>query len=108
VWLAPNAWPVPVSIYFGMPIADRENIKQIRREVETLGVEAIEHRKGRHMNLCRAFLQACRIAGKRSKIADSTGADLSGNDLLLRTLVFRRLLLRNVLSEDEKYVGLLL
>ncbi len=110
VCLAPAAWPYPVSIYFGEPIQHPDDIQQVRRGVETLGVEAIEQRKGKHMNLRRAFLQACRTAGKRSKIADSTGVDLTGRDLLIRTLIFRRLLLRNVLGtkEQEKYVGLLL
>ncbi|MGC4005846.1 MAG: hypothetical protein QM811_23095 [Pirellulales bacterium] len=56
---------------------------------------------------CRDDSCACRRAGSRRKIADSTGAELGGGDLLLRTLIFRRLLARK-LAADEKYVGLLL
>ncbi len=60
------------------------------------------------MILPRQMLRACRRAGKRLKVADSTGTELSGNDVLLRTLILRRLLARHVLADDEQYVGLLL
>ena len=60
------------------------------------------------MILPRVFLRACRRAGSRIKVADSTGAELTGNALLLRTLILRRLLRRQVLADDERYVGLLL
>jgi acyl-[acyl-carrier-protein]-phospholipid O-acyltransferase/long-chain-fatty-acid--[acyl-carrier-protein] ligase len=58
--------------------------------------------------LPRLFLRSCRRAGSRLKVADSMGTEMSGRSLLLRTLILRRLLARNVLSNDEKYVGLLL
>lgn len=63
---------------------------------------------GSRLTLPRQFLRNCRQAGRRSKVADSTGVDLSGADLLLRTLVVRRLLARHVLAPDERFVGLLL
>lgn len=59
-------------------------------------------------NLASRFLRSCRQAGRRSKVADSTGMDLTGRELLLRTLLVRRLLRRHVLREDEKNVGILL
>jgi acyl-[acyl-carrier-protein]-phospholipid O-acyltransferase/long-chain-fatty-acid--[acyl-carrier-protein] ligase len=55
----------------------------------------------------REFLRSCRRALFKWKIADSTGVEMTGGSLLMRTLIFRRLLLRNVLSPDEKFVGLL-
>lgn len=55
-----------------------------------------------------AFLRRCREAGKRKKIADSTGADCTGDDLLLRTLILRRLLRRHVLDDSDRFVALLL
>jgi acyl-[acyl-carrier-protein]-phospholipid O-acyltransferase/long-chain-fatty-acid--[acyl-carrier-protein] ligase len=60
------------------------------------------------MILPRQFLRMCRRNRKRMKVADSTGAKLTGGQLLLRTLVLRRILDRQVLSADEKHVGLLL
>jgi acyl-[acyl-carrier-protein]-phospholipid O-acyltransferase/long-chain-fatty-acid--[acyl-carrier-protein] ligase len=56
----------------------------------------------------RQFLRNCRRVGSQPKVADSTGAELTGSQLLVRTLIMRRLLLREVLSPDEKYVGLIL
>jgi acyl-[acyl-carrier-protein]-phospholipid O-acyltransferase/long-chain-fatty-acid--[acyl-carrier-protein] ligase len=60
------------------------------------------------MILPRAMLRACRRAGRRSKLADTTNQDLTGNEVLLRSLILMRLLTRDVLAADEKYVGLLL
>lgn len=56
----------------------------------------------------RNFLRMCRRNLFRRKVADSSGAELTGSGLLTRSLVLRRLLRREVLSEDEKHVGLLL
>lgn len=46
------------------------------------------------MNLPRDFLKACRRAWRRSKVADSTGAELTGKQLLIKSLALRRALLR--------------
>jgi len=59
------------------------------------------------VNLPRQFIAACRAAGSRKKLADSTGMEMTGSELLLRTLVLRRLL-RRELAADERMVGLLL
>ena len=64
--------------------------------------------KNNNMILPRAFLRACRRSLRRPKLADSLGTELTGGKLLAGALIFRRLLLREVLSPDEKYVGLLL
>lgn len=45
---------------------------------------------------------------RRSRIADSTGVEMTGASLLLRTLVLRRLLRRNFLTDEDRYVGILL
>jgi len=60
------------------------------------------------MILPRSFLRACRHSLRRPKLADSLGTELTGGKLLAGALIFRRLLLREVLSPDEKYVGVLL
>ncbi|REK08977.1 MAG: AMP-dependent synthetase [Planctomycetota bacterium] len=55
----------------------------------------------------REFLRRCKKSLFDRKVVDSTGVEMTGGSLLMRTLIFRRLLLRNVLSADEKFVGLL-
>jgi len=60
------------------------------------------------MILPRKFLRMCRGNLWRPKVADSSGAELTGAGLLMRTLILRRLLRREVLSDDERHVGLLL
>ena len=54
------------------------------------------------------FIRQCRLAWRRTKVADSAGADLTGGRLLTGALAFRRLLVDSVLERDEKMVGLLL
>jgi acyl-[acyl-carrier-protein]-phospholipid O-acyltransferase/long-chain-fatty-acid--[acyl-carrier-protein] ligase len=93
-WKWPRQWPYPVSILFGPPIENPEDVQQIRQAVERLGIEAIERRKGRTMNLPKSFLKACHRAWRRSKVADSTGAELTGKQLLIKTLAVRRVLNR--------------
>ncbi len=106
-WKKPHCWPYPITIMFGDPLPDPDDVEQVRRAVEDLGVEAVEHR---HSNMipARQFLRACREARGRSKVADSAGMDLTGGKLLTASLVFRRVLLRGHLKPDEKMVGLLL
>ncbi|MEQ8846111.1 AMP-binding protein [Botrimarina sp.] len=58
--------------------------------------------------LTRQMLQACKRARFRRKITDSTGVSMTGGQLLTKALVLRRLLLREVLSDDERRVGVLL
>jgi len=101
-WKWPRQWPYPVSILFGPPVEHPEDVQQVRRAVELLGIEAIERRKGRTMNLPKAFLKSCRRAWRRSKVSDSTGADLTGKQLLMRSLALRRGLLR-LLKASTQY-----
>jgi acyl-[acyl-carrier-protein]-phospholipid O-acyltransferase/long-chain-fatty-acid--[acyl-carrier-protein] ligase len=56
----------------------------------------------------RLFLRVCRRNLWRWKVADSSGVRLTGAGLLTRALILRRILRREVLSEDERNVGLLL
>ena len=118
-WKWPRQWPYPVSILFGPPVEHPEDVQQVRQAVERLGVEAVERRKGRTMNLPKTFLKTCHRAWRRSKVADSTGADLTGKQLLMRTLALRRALVRlldagtpysvpSTQSADPTYVGVLL
>ncbi len=101
-WKWPKKWPYPVTIRFGEPIYKPKSVEQVRRAVEELGDT------GKELILPRKFLRMCRAARRRSKVADSSGAELTGGQLLTRTLVLRRLLRREVLAGDEQHVGLLL
>lgn len=60
------------------------------------------------MILSQRFLRTCHAHWRRTKVADSSGAELTGAGLLVRTLILRRLLRREVLGKDETHVGLLL
>ncbi|MBI5760221.1 MAG: MFS transporter [Planctomycetales bacterium] len=106
-WKWPRKWPYPVSILFGQPLPEPDDVNLVRRAVEGLGVEAVDQRKHREKILPRLFLRRCRKNFSRAKVADSTGAELTGGQLLLKTLVVRRILNR-LLGADEKMVGVLL
>jgi acyl-[acyl-carrier-protein]-phospholipid O-acyltransferase/long-chain-fatty-acid--[acyl-carrier-protein] ligase len=106
-WKWPRKWPYPVSILFGQPLPEPDDVNLVRRAVEGLGVEAVDQRKHREKILPRLFLRRCRKNFRRAKVADSTGAELTGGQLLLKTLVVRRILNR-LLGADEKMVGVLL
>lgn len=56
----------------------------------------------------RRLIRMCRQNQRRQKLADSTGAKLTGAGLLTKALVLRRLLRREVLTDDEKVVGVLI
>ena len=107
-WKWPRQWPYPISIYFGPAFEHSGEVHEIRTEVQLLGQQALERRKGRTMILPRKFLRACRRARRRIKVADSSGMEMTGSSLLLRSLVLRRILKKHVLADEEKFVGVLL
>jgi acyl-[acyl-carrier-protein]-phospholipid O-acyltransferase/long-chain-fatty-acid--[acyl-carrier-protein] ligase len=107
-WKWPTAWPRRVSIWFGPPLDDPQEIHEVRQAVQDLGADAVAGRKQRTSALPRAMIRNCRKALFRLKMTESSGAELTGCQLLARTFVLRRLLLRHVLASDEQYVGVLL
>jgi acyl-[acyl-carrier-protein]-phospholipid O-acyltransferase/long-chain-fatty-acid--[acyl-carrier-protein] ligase len=107
-WKRPKKWPYPISIHFGHPVVDPEDVHQVRRAVQDLGATAMEKRTGRMIGLAQLFVRTCKKRKRRSKIADSTGNELTGGGLLMRSMILRRLLARSVLADDERFVGLLL
>jgi len=107
-WKWPTAHPRQVSIWFGKPLHNPQNIYEVRQAVQDLGADAVSGRKQRTAALPRAMIRNCRKAMFRPKVADSTGVELTGGKLLAAILVMRRLLRRHVLTPDEKFVGLLL
>jgi len=109
-WKWPRRLPYPVSVRFGRPIHQVAGPHQVRQAVQELELEAMHESKPDSKNAIppRAFLRMCRRNLRRPKVADSTGAELTGAGLLMRSLILRRLLRREVLSADEKHVGILL
>lgn len=53
------------------------------------------------------LIRQCRLAWKRPKVADSSGASLTGGRLLMAALAFRRLLAQRVLTPGTPHVGVL-
>ncbi len=107
-WKLPRRWPSPISIHFGEPLTEPEDVHRIRQAVATLEVQAVEMLKERKMIPVRTFLRKCRSALFRPKIADSSGVELTGGKLLTGSLAMMRLLNRQVLKPEENMVGLLL
>jgi acyl-[acyl-carrier-protein]-phospholipid O-acyltransferase / long-chain-fatty-acid--[acyl-carrier-protein] ligase len=107
-WKVPRRWPYPVSIFFGQPLADIQNIQTVRAAVERLGATAVQERTSRSMPLPRRLLRQCRRRLFSGKLFDSMGGAVTGGMLLMRALILRRLLRRGVLSPDESFVGVLL
>jgi acyl-[acyl-carrier-protein]-phospholipid O-acyltransferase/long-chain-fatty-acid--[acyl-carrier-protein] ligase len=108
LWKRPQRWPYPVSISFGAPLSDPDNVNQVREAVQKLGVESVQERKDRQMLPPRQLLRQLRKSLFRSKVADSSGTELTGGKLFTAMLIFKRLLDRKVFAADEKMVGILL
>ncbi|QGJ72405.1 AMP-dependent synthetase and ligase [Planctomycetales bacterium 10988] len=107
-WKWPKQWPYPVSIFFGPPVDDPEDIYQVRQAVQTLGVQAVQTRKKRAIVLPRLFIRKFRKFLFREKIVDSTGQKATGGTFLMRVIILKRLLEREILSKEEERVGVLL
>lgn len=107
-WKRPRRWPYPISIHFGPPVSDAQNVYQVRRAVQELGATAVEQRVKKMSPVTMDFIRSCKKQLFRSKAADSMGTDMTGGSLLMRTLILRRLLRRGILAPDENAVGLLL
>ena len=101
----PRQWPYPVTINFGTPLTEPDDVNQVRQAVENLGVESVENRKYRALLPARSFVRHCRRAGRSLKVADAAGVRLGGRSLLARTLLAAGGLQRRVLARDEPNVG---
>ena len=107
-WKWPRRWPYPVSINFGQPLTDPDNVDQVRQAVQCLGVESVEARKNRILVPPRQAVRQLKKSRFRLKIADSSGKELTGGKTLAGSLILRKLLKQGVIGDDEKMVGLLL
>lgn len=104
----PKRWTYPVSIHFGPPLENPDDVHEVRQAVQQLGAKAVEMDKNRELIPARQFIRRCKSNRKVSKVADSFGLDLTAGETLIGALAWRRYLLREVLTPDEKMVGLLI
>ncbi len=109
-WKKPKHWPYPLSINFGtlIPHKDVTDVNAVRNAVLDLKDDSIARRKERRMIPAIRFIRQCRLAWKRTKVADSAGTILTGGTLLTGSLAFQKLLTSSVLKPDEQMIGLLL
>ena len=114
-WKRPQRLPYPISIHFDKPLADTEDVHQIRQGVVELGAKAVQQRTNRTTNLPADFLRVCKRSKSRMKAADTmpspedrTGTQATGGELLGKVLAVRRFLRRSLLQSGEKNVGVLL
>jgi acyl-[acyl-carrier-protein]-phospholipid O-acyltransferase/long-chain-fatty-acid--[acyl-carrier-protein] ligase len=107
-WKWPRKWPYPISISFGEPLSDPDNIDQVRQAVQCLGVESVEARKDRILVPQRQALRQLKKTRFKLKISDSSGRDMTGGKTLAGSLILRHLLQRDVVKPDEKMIGILL
>jgi acyl-[acyl-carrier-protein]-phospholipid O-acyltransferase/long-chain-fatty-acid--[acyl-carrier-protein] ligase len=68
----------------------------------------VQQRSERYTPVPITFIKQCKKRLFTPKMRDTMGGELKGGELLLRSLILRRLLRRHVLTDDERYVGLLL
>ncbi|MCH8828152.1 MAG: AMP-binding protein [Planctomycetes bacterium] len=108
LWKRPRQWPYPVSISFGPPLPEPDDVNQVRQAVQRLGAEAVMERKEQELIPVRRLLRKCRQRRLKTKISDSAGTELTGGKLLTATLLFRKLLMRHGVGRDEEMVGLFL
>ena len=107
-WKWPRKWPYPISVSFGEPLSDPDNIDQVRQAVQCLGVQSVEARKDRILVPQRQALRRLKKTRFKLKISDSSGRDMTGGKTLAGSLILRHLLQRDVVKPDEKMIGILL
>lgn len=107
-WKLPRRWPYPITLVFGEPIKNPDNVNEVRLAVEKLGVDAAFKRMSQELIPARVFMRKCRTARFQKMIADSTGQEMVGSKVLIATLCIKRALERHWLKSDEKNIGILL
>ncbi|MHB0960901.1 MAG: MFS transporter [Pirellulaceae bacterium] len=107
-WKWPRQWPYPISIHFGPPVGDPQDVYRVRRAVQDLGAKAVTERSAKMPFVTPEFIRSCKSQKRKAKVADSLGSELNGGSLLMRSLILRRLMRRGVLEEGEINVGVLL
>lgn len=99
-----------ICLHIGQPLPPETPLTTIRARVAELGAIAMDerNRQGKSPVLPRRILRSWKQRGRLLKAADSTGAESTGYEMLLRTIVLKRILRRDLLSEEDKFVGVFL
>ncbi len=91
---------------FGSPMDSGAEKLAVQRKVEELGVDCLKKIDRYQPIPPYMLIKSCRRWGFRMMVADTLGTSMSGYKFLISVLALRRLLRREVLSPDEKNVGL--
>ena len=105
-------WPTKfrrtLTMHIGEPVPGDLPLEQVRSRVHALGAKAtIDVRRDLPI-LARRIVRVWRKRGSDLQVADSMGNEVSGREMLIRVLALRRVLRREVLSDDDRFVGVLL
>ncbi|MDA7503883.1 acyl-[ACP]--phospholipid O-acyltransferase [bacterium] len=106
-WKRPRQIPYPVDIHIGKPLHGAKGPAEVRQVVEHIGAEAVKVDIERQPIPAQRFIRHCKANKSDLKVVDSAKTSLTGGKLLAGALAFRRVLEREVLSKDEKTIGLL-
>ena len=106
-WKRPKQIPYPVDIHVGEPLLNAKGPAEVRQVVEQIGADAVKVDTERQPIPARRFIRHCKMKRGATKVVDSAKTSLTGGKLLAGALAFRRVLEREVLSPDEKSIGLL-
>src|SRR5579859_4103089 len=106
LWKFPRKIPYPVHVTFGTPLAGTTAAKEVRRNVQELGVDAFAARKDRLQTISRAFIHTARRHPLRFAMADGRTPRLSYFSALTKTIFLARRLRKH--WKDQAMVGLFL
>src|SRR5262245_65500176 len=83
-WKWPERIPYPLSIHFGQPIEQPDDLHQIRQAVLQLGAVATKQAARTMMTPTRLFLRQAKARKRAPKVADSLGTEMTGGETLMR------------------------
>jgi len=106
LWKFPRKIPYPVHVTFGTPLAGTTAAKEVRRNVQELGVDAFAARKDRLQTISRAFIHTARRHPLRFAMADGRTPRLSYFSALTKSIFLARRLRKH--WKDQAMVGLFL
>ncbi|TWU02776.1 AMP-binding protein [Stieleria varia] len=104
----PKKFRRKLTLYVGKPMPTDTPVDLVRSQVQDLGSQADIERRADLPNLASDVIRSWRENKSRLQVADSSGVEVRGREALIRALVLRRVLRREVLTGEDKFVGLLL
>ena len=70
-WTWPREWPFPISIHFGPPVRNPQDVYPVRRAVQDLGAKAVRERSANMPFVTPEFIRSCKNQKRKAKVADS-------------------------------------